>query len=260
MRARSAAALILAAAISAAPTARADVEIKLGTLAPKGSTWDILIKEMAQKWSEVSGGKVKLRTYPGGVLGNEGDMVRKMRIGQLSAAALTAIGLHDITPEPQGVDAPMVIESYEELDYVMSKLSPRMEKSIEAKGYVVLAWSEVGFVNFFSARVFHTPVEAKEAKIFAWEGDPASVDAWKAAGLHPVVLSATEIVPSLQTGLIDTVATPPLYAMTARLYSKANHMLDFPWAVLTGATVVRKDVWDKVPEDLRPRLIEISRA
>src|SRR2546421_2181948 len=84
--------------------ARADVEIKLGTLAPKGSTWDILIKEMAQKWSEVSGGKVKLRTYPGGVLGNEGDMVRKMRIGQLSAAALTAIGLHDITPEPQGVD------------------------------------------------------------------------------------------------------------------------------------------------------------
>src|SRR3954463_3017841 len=120
--------LALALAMGLSSAARADVEIKLGTLAPKGSTWDVLIKEMGQKWSEASGGKVKLRVYPGGVLGNEGDMVRKIRVGQLSAAALTTVGLHDVTPEPQAIDAPMVIQSYDELDYVMSKMQPSLDK------------------------------------------------------------------------------------------------------------------------------------
>ena len=238
----------------------ADVEIKLGTLAPKGSTWDVLIKEMAEEWSKASDGKVKLRVFPGGVLGNEGDMVRKMRVGQLSAAALTVVGLHDITPEPEAISAPMVVESYEELDFVMSKMTPQLEKKLEEKGYVVLAWSEVGEVHFFSTRALHTPEQAKEAKLFAWEGDPASVDAWKAAGLRPVVLSATDIVPSLQTGMIDTVATAPLYALTARMYQKADHMMEMSWAIVIGATVVKKELWEKVPADKQQRLLEISRA
>ena len=256
-------ALAAALLLLAAPAARAEdkvVEIKLGTLAPKGSPWDLQIRELSQKWQEASRGTVRLRVYPGGVLGSETDMIRKMRNNTIQAAALTAVGLHDITPEPQVIDVPMMIDSYEELDYVMSRVQGDLEKSITDKGYVVLAWSEVGFVNFFSARSFHTVAQAREAKIFAWEGDPAAVEAWKVGGFHPVVLASTDIVPSLQTGLIDTVATAPLYALTARLYNKANHMLDLRWAVLVGATVVRKDVWEQVPADVRPRLIELSRA
>src|SRR3569623_917612 len=125
---------LFAALVFAAAPARADVVIKLGTLAPNGSPWHTLLKEMGQKWEQASGGKVKLRIYPGGVLGNEGDMVKKMRIGQLQAAALK---------EMQG------------------------------------------------------------AKMFCWEGDPASAEAWRAGGFHPVVMSSTDIVPGLQTGLID---------------------------------------------------------
>src|SRR3954468_23674129 len=93
----------------AAPAGAQEVVIKLGTLAPNGSTWHTLLKEMGQKWEQASGGKVKLRIYPGGVLGNESDMVKKMRIGQLQAAALTTIGLHDISPDPQAVDVPMMV-------------------------------------------------------------------------------------------------------------------------------------------------------
>lgn len=246
--------------LGSAPVQAAPVVIKLGTLAPKGSTWDNVLREIAQKWSDASGGQVKLRIYPGGVLGNEGDMVRKMRVGQIQAAALTAVGLHDVTPEPQAIDVPLAIASYDELDYVMSKMQPQLEKALADKGYVVLAWSEVGFVRFFSTLSFHTPEQAGAAKIFAWEGDPASVDAWKAGGFRPVVLSSTDMLPSLETGLIDTTAMPPLYALTARIYQKANHMLDLPWAFLIGATVVHKDVWEQIPADLRPRLLEISRA
>src|SRR5438876_1216029 len=125
----------------AAPASAQEVRIKLGTLAPNGSTWHTLLKEMGQKWSEASGGKVKLVIYPGGVLGNEGDMVKKMRIGQLQAAALTSIGLHEISPEPQAVDVPMMVDSWEMLDYVMERIAPRLEKAIEAKGYAVIYWS-----------------------------------------------------------------------------------------------------------------------
>jgi TRAP-type transport system periplasmic protein len=241
-------------------SARADVIIKLGTLAPNGSTWHTLLKEMGQKWEQASGGKVKLRIYPGGVLGNEGDMIKKMRIGQLQAAALTTIGLHDVAPEAQAVDVPMMIDSWATLDYVMERMAPKLEKIIESKNYVVLGWSEVGFVRFFSTKKYSSLPELQTAKVFCWEGDPASAEAWRAGGFHPVVMSSTDIVPGLQTGLIDTVALAPLYAYSSRMFEKAKYMLDLPWAVLTGGTVVRRDEWEKVPADLRPKLLEISRA
>ena len=253
-------AFVVALFLAALPTAaRADVVIKLGTLAPNGSTWHTLLKEMGQKWEQASGGKVKLRIYPGGVLGNEGDMVKKMRIGQLQAAALTTIGLHDIAPDAQAVDVPMMVDSWPTLDYVMARMAPKLERIIEGKGYVVLGWSEVGFVRFFSTKKFASLAEMQGAKMFCWEGDPASAEAWRVGGFHPVVMSSTDIVPGLQTGLIDTVALAPLYAYSSRMFEKAKYMLDLPWTVLTGGTVVRKDEWDKVPADLKPKLIEISR-
>ena len=252
------ASLILALSLFALPAA-AEERIKLGTLAPRGSTWETLLKEMGQKWSEATGGKVKLIIYAGGVAGNEGDMVKKTRIGQLQAVALTSIGLHEITPEPQAIDVPMMIDSFEMLDFVMATMAPRLEKILEAKGYVVIGWSEVGFVRFFSTKRYDTmKAFSGSAKVFGWEGDPASTDAWRAGGFKPVVMSSTDIIPSLQTGLIDTVAMSPLYAFTSRIFERAKYMLDMPWAVLTGATIVKKDVWEKIPADLRPKLLEIA--
>jgi TRAP-type C4-dicarboxylate transport system substrate-binding protein len=241
-------------------TAHAEERIKLGTLAPNGSTWHTVLKEMGQKWSEISNGQVKLVIYPGGVLGNEGDMVKKMRIGQLQAAALTTIGLHEISPDPQAVDVPMMVDSFATLDYVMDHVAPKLDAAIAEKGYVVLSWSEVGFVRFFSTKKYSNLAELQAgAKIFCWEGDPASAEAWRAAGFHPVVMSSTDIRTSLQTGLIDTVSFAPLYAFTSRDFEKAKYMIDIPWAVLTGATVVKKEEWERVPADLRPKLMELAR-
>ena len=185
-------------------------------------------------------------------------MVRKMGVGQLQAAAITNVGMHDVVREPQALSAPGMIESEAEFNAVFPKVEKKLDDLLAAKGYVALHWSQVGFIRIFCSKPYRTPAEMSDAKMFAWDGDPASVEAWKAAGFRPVVLSSTDVVPSLQTGMIDCLANVPLYLLTARLFERANHMVDVPWGYLIGATLVKKEAWDKIPADLRPKLLAIA--
>ena len=251
--------LVLAALLAAlAPAASAQVTIKLGTLAPQGSTWHDLLKELAQRWDQASNGQVKLRIYAGGAQGSEGDMVRKMGIGQLQASSITNVGMHDVIPEPQVVSVPFLFDDAAQMECAFEKLRPRLEAALERRGFVAMQWSLIGAVHLFCDRARRTPAEAGDAKVWAWEGDPKSIDAYRAAGLHPVVLSATDMMPSLQTGMIDCIPNVPLYVLTARLFDRANNMLDVPWSYLVGATLVRKEAWEKIPADLRPKLLAIA--
>ena len=248
----------LAILLCGSTAAHAKVRIKLGTLAPVGSTWHQLLEEMGGKWKEASGGQVELKVYAGGTLGNEGDMVRKMSIGQLQGASITTIGLHEITPEPQVVNVPMMADSIEEYEFIQGKLQPELDASLAAKNYQVIQWGEVGFARFFSTKPYKTPEEMSQGKIFTWEGDPDAAAAWKAMGLKPVVISSTDIVPSLQTGMINIITDPPLYVYSTRLFERAKYMLDLNWGYLTGATIVRKDAWDKIAPDIQKKLLEIA--
>ncbi len=236
-----------------------EVQVKLATLAPQGSPWHNLLKELAERWTAVSAGKVKLRIYAGGTQGSEGDMLRKMGVGQLQAASITNIGMHDLLKEPSVYSTPGIVDSAVEFQAVF----PRVEKKLEAllldRDYVVLNWAQVGTVQIFCSKPYRSPAEMHDARFFVWDGDPASVDAFRQVGFRPVVLSATDMVPSLQTGMINCLTQPAAYVLTARLFEKANKMIDYPWAYLIGATLVRKETWDKVPADLRPKLIAIAR-
>jgi TRAP-type C4-dicarboxylate transport system substrate-binding protein len=243
----------------AAPAAAQEVTIKLGTLAPAGSNWHEILKELAEKWQQASGGKVKVRIYPGGTQGNEGEMVRKMAVGQLQAAAVTSVGLHDIIPEPNGLIVPLMFDGEAELLAVLERMRGKLDALLDKRGYVGLQWGIVGQVKLFCTKPYRTPAEAKGAKVFAWEGDPGSVEAWKLAGFSPVVLSSTDLLPALQTGMVNCVATVPLYALTARIFEKASSMMDVNWGILVGATVVKKDAWEKIPAEVRPKLAAIAR-
>jgi len=252
--------LILAAltAALAMPARAQTVTIKLGTLAPIGSSWHELLKELGQRWGEASGGRVRLRVYAGGAQGSEGDMVRKMGINQLQAASITNVGMHDVIPDPQVMSVPGLFRDEAEMGCAFERLRPGFEQAFTDKGFTVLQWSQVGAITLFCTRPVRTPAEMSRVKVFAWEGDPGSVEAWRAAGFRPVVLSSTDIVPSLQTGMIDCVTNVPLYMLTARIFEKARYMTDLPWGWILGATVVRTDAWEKIPAELRPRLLEIA--
>src|SRR5713101_1778306 len=251
---RLALAILLAATSASAQT----IKIKLGTLAPQGSTWHQLLMEMAVEFAKASGGKVELKIYAGGTQGNEGEMIRKISIGQLHAAAITAIGLREITSEPQAEDVPFLIDSYEEYDYVHERLRPKLDESVVKKGYIPIHWGEVGFVYFFSTEPYLTPADFSKGKIFTWNGDPAAEAAWRKAGFRPVVLSSTDLIPALTSRMVNIISQPPLYAYTTHIFDKADNMLNLHWGFLTGATVVKKEVWDRIPAEMQKKLLEIG--
>jgi TRAP-type C4-dicarboxylate transport system substrate-binding protein len=213
---------------------------------------------MAQRWEQASGGQVKVRIYAGGAQGSEGDMVRKMAIGQLQATAISNVGMHDVIPDPQALSVPFLFDDEAQQECAFAKVKPQLDDALAKRGLVALQWSRVGSIYLFCDAPRRTPAEAASAKVWAWEGDPKSVDAYRAAGLKPVVLSATDIVPSLQTGMIDCVPNVPLYVLTARLFEKANNMMDAPWSYMLGATLVRKETWEKIAPDVRAKLLAIS--
>ena len=254
--------LLLAAVLAAlAPAARAQpVTIKLGTLAPQGSTWHDILKEMAQRWEQVSGGQVKLRIYAGGAQGSEGDMVRKLGIGQLQAAAISNVGMHDVIPEPQAFSVPFLFDDQAQMECAFGKMRPRLEADMLSKGFVVLNWADGGWNHIFSKAPVTTPDDMRKLKMFSWAGDPKTTEAWKKMGFDPRPAPSTELATGLQTGLFEVFLAPPQVALITRYYEHTKYMTDLPWQILMGATVIRKDAWERIPADLRPKLLEVAKS
>jgi len=256
-RTRIAAALFVLAGLTASPVS-AQV-IKLGTIAPDGSPWLDAIRGMAEEWKAATGGKLEFRIYPGGVVGDDPDMVRKMRIGQLQAAALSNTGLYDIAHEMQALQMPMMITSYEELDYVRDRMAPKLEAILEAKGFKVLNWGDAGWIHFFSQQPLLRPADLKPMRLWVWAGYPAYVEAWKDGGYHPVELASTDILTGLQAGLINAFPAPPLLALANQWFGVAKQMCDVKWAPALGATVITTKAWQTIDPGVREKLLASSR-
>ena len=254
----------LASCLLALPVARAagagPIVVKMATLAPEGSAWYKILAQMGDDWKKASGGAVSLRIYPGGVVGDEDAMIRKMRVGQLQAAAVTGIGLATIDRSFYALHVPMMFASDEEFDFVRDRLAPMLEKRLEEKGYVVLNWGDAGWVHFFAKEPFTRPAEVKAMKLYVGAEDATLVQLYKETGFRPVSLSVVDILPGLQTGLINAFDTTPLAALAFQWFALAPHMADLRFAPLTGATIIDKRAWAKIPADLRPKILEASRT
>jgi TRAP-type C4-dicarboxylate transport system substrate-binding protein len=197
--------------------------------------------------------------YAGGIQGGEAAMVERMWIDQAQAGLLTAVGLGQIEPGVAGLQSmPMMFRSLEEVDHVGERLQPQLEQRMLAKGFVVLAWVDTGWVRFFSRTRVVAVDDLKKLKLFTWAGDTKTVDAMNRAGLNPVPLETADILTGLETGLIDAVPAPPYYALASQIYRPAPHMLDLNWAPLVGALVITKRSWERLPEALRPELLEAA--
>ncbi len=234
------------------------VQIKLGTMAPEGSVWHQALMRVKDRWSQASGGEVQLRIYPGGVAGDEGDMVRKMKVGQLHSASLTGVGMGKIHRSTIALQIPMLIESWGELDYVRDHMAPDITKELEKEGFVVLNWGDVGWVHHFSKTPAASPAEFRALKYFVWNGDPAAEQAWRKADFKVVPLSSTDVMSSLQTGMIEAFGVAPLFALSSQWFGLAQNMVRVNWTPLNGATIVAKAQWEKIEPGLRAKLLTIA--
>ena len=230
--------------------ASAATTIKLATLVPEGSVWDKELRGMGAEWQKATQGRVELRLYPGGVAGDDNDVVRKMRIGQLNAATLSVIGLAQIDPAFDVFSIPRFYASYDELFAVVDALTPTFRERLTKRGYVLLHWGHAGWVDLFSKQPVYTPQDLKKIKLYVSAGDDRMAQWWKTNGYHPVPLSPTDIMTGLQTGMIEALPTTPLAALTLQWYRTTPYMLDLGVAPLIGATVVTEKAWKGLtPQD-----------
>src|SRR5262245_13848064 len=229
--------------------------VKLASLVPDGSVWHKVLQGAGAEWSAASGGRVTLRIYPGGVAGDEPDMVRKMRIGQIQASALTVMGLSSIDDSFAVFAIPAMFDSYGELLYVLDRMTPTLKQRLEAKGFVFLNWGHAGWVHFFTKKPVTSAAEMKKLKMFVWAGDDRMVQMWKEIGFQPVALAATDILTGLQTNMIEAYPTTPLAALSLQWYHNTPFMVGNGLAPLVGALVITKQSWLKIPEADRTAIL-----
>lgn len=233
--------LLLALPALAAP------QLRIGTLAPKNSLYHRQLMEVGEAWRATQGEGAKYVIYPDGSQGGETDMARRMRIGQLQGALLSVVGLREIEPTISALQSmPLLFRSWDEVDYVREKMRPAMERKFLDKGFVVLAWGDAGWVRFFSKEAAFRPDDYKKMKFFAWGSEPEQQAIMKSLGYTPVPLETSDILPSIQTGMINAVPATPYFALASQVYTSAPHMLDINWAPIVGALVVTKKSWDEM--------------
>jgi TRAP-type C4-dicarboxylate transport system substrate-binding protein len=244
--------------------AAAPAKIRLATLAPKGSSYMKHLQTMSEAWRAAPGGGVQLTIYPDGTMGSETDMIRRMRLGQLQAAMVTTSGLIEIEPGSAGLQSmPRVYRDLAEVDFIGEKLHPMLEKRLAEKGFIVLCWSDTGFVRFFSKQQVVSPDDLRKTKLFVAANRPQETDIYRSVGCNPVPLEVADILPSLQTGLIDCVCMPPTIALALQVDTTAPNMLDMNWVPLVGAIIITKKAWDAIPvetqEAMRKAAVEVGK-
>jgi TRAP-type C4-dicarboxylate transport system substrate-binding protein len=229
--------------------------IKVGSVAPEGSPWDKALKRIALDWRKISGGRVTMKIYSGGIAGDEPDMIRKMRINQIQAAAMTGSGLGKIDPDWLVYQLPFLTKNDRELDYLFDKLRPELEKRLEAKGFTFLAIIKSGWLRFFAKQKVVAPADFQRLRFFVMEGSPEIDQAWKAMGFHIVPLPPNDAFAALQSGMVEVFSASPLTAAAMQWFALAPHMTDIYWTPLTAGLIISNQTWRRIPAALRPQLM-----
>lgn len=233
--------------------------IKFATIAPEGSTWMTQMRAYDQAIRKESGGKLGFKIYPGGVQGEDKDVLKKIRIGQIHSAGFTGVGLGEIAPKVRILDSPFLFKDYGEVDFIYEKFQKEFEDSFLDGGYVLLGWAEVGFVYVFTNTAVQTVADMKGVKMWMWEGDPVAEATFKAFGISPIPLSVVDVLTSLQTGLINGAYVSPYAAVALQWHTRVKYMMGVPLADACGAVVISRKKFDSLPADLQEILLRNGR-
>jgi len=245
--------------VTAAAFARQEMRLRIGTVVPRGSLWHDTLQYIAQDWQRIVGPGLRVVIHPDSQLGDETSMVRKARGGIIEAVGLSSVGLSRIDHSVACLQVPMLLESYEELDYVRERVATDLERRIELRGFKVLHWADGGWVYLFTRHGARTPDDLRRLRMFTSAGDPDTERLYKDFGFDVVPHSATDLVPMLQAGKLEAFAMPPLFVQLQELYKLAPNMTDVRWVPLVGGTVITLTAWERLPESKHGALLDAAR-
>jgi len=249
------------AAMAAAPAARADsVELRIATLAPSGSPWMEVLDKAAVEVKAKTSGRVTMKYFEGGQQGDERDFVRKIKLGQLDGAAVTAIGLAMIDESIRVLELPMMFQSAEEMDYVADKMWPYFQKKFEKKGFKLNDRGEVGWIYFLSKNKVESLSDLKGQKLWMWGDDQLVGSMFKKLGLNGVPLGVPEVDAALTSGKINAAYGSPVAAVALQWYSKIKYMTSMPMSFAIGATVISTESLKKISPEDQKTLEDIGKA
>ena len=221
---------------------------KIATVSPESSAWMKGMRLRAAEIDEATEGRVKFKFYPGGVLGDDKAVLRKMRVGQLQGGAVASSSLTNVMTDVQLYGLPMVFENFEEVDYVRSHMDAGLAKRLEEKGYVVFGFPEVGFAHAMSIRAISSVSDARNSRVWIPDNDPGSAQGIAAFNITPIPLTIVDVLPGLQTDLINAVAIPPVGALTLQWHTQLKYVTDLPLLYIYGIFTVTRKSFDKVSE------------
>lgn len=221
---------------------------KIASLAPEGSVWVKQFKLFTDEVKEKTAGEVEFRVYPGGVMGDDLAMYRKMRVGQLNGGGFTMTGIAKVVPDFRVMSIPFLFESYEEVDEVTTGLLPLFRKRFEDEGMVLIAMTEVGFIYTMSTQPIATMSELQKATSWIPAGDPIAAAFLSNLGITPVQLSIPDVLSSLQTGLVDTVYNSLYGSIIMQWFTKARYVTDTPFGYAYGVFLLDKKKFNKLSQ------------
>lgn len=220
--------------------------LKIATIVPDGTNWMKTMRAAAKDIKKSTEGRVKIRFFPGGVMGNDSSVLRKMRIGQLHGGAVTAGALSSFTKKVQIYGLPFAFQNIDEVNHVRPKFDKTIIQALKEKKLIVLGISNGGFAYLMSGQSIRTSDDVAKQKVWVPEGDIIAKTTFNNGNITPVPLPVSDVYTSLQTGLINTVATNATGAIALQWHTKLKYAIDFPLVFLTGMMVVDERAFKKI--------------
>lgn len=220
--------------------------LKIATLSPEGAAWVVELRKAGKEIDRQTNGRVKLKLYSGGVMGDDAAVLRKIRARQLSGAIVQTGSLNAIAPNVQLYNMPLFFRNIDEVTYVRKKMDEKLKEELARKNFVSFGFSGVGLAYAMGTSPARNVAEARRLKVWTPKGDPAANSLLRAFGITPIPLTFIDVLAGLQTGLIDTVTSPPVAAIALQWHTSVKYILDVPFLYVYGVFLVDGRQFDQI--------------